>query len=706
MGDPNEEIEWERERLGPEWMDGTPFLSPHQHPLWKGFMDTHEITAQRLPPFNRTLILEQYKVLERLAERTDNKGIPVEHFGRFWPRHFFYDGKPRGESSTPYNAETAKHVEVNLQVLTYYCNGRPQIDMPDGMRDVFLEYEQKVPKEMEEHAALVKENKYLKEEERRLKGVIKALEEEKEVMRVQWNQMYNNFNTQQQSYESRINNLEQEKDAAVLDHIKRNPILADLQGLRHHFEELTKATSKALSGCEILPEVITPELPTTFSPGEKRSLPPDGAETKITRARTPTGSLQMQGSYSKAIDGCLNDTQHMQKRGLSPIQNQPAVKKLKVEKAFEQTSLATALNISLAGGNTSPLTALPGQGLSTPGDKPLPLSSVPPTKGPSEKQACVASKAGGNPKQTKSSIADSRSSVRNTVIGSSPKRSRKATRLVPGQPDFTGTMALSQKLNSGFYDLARISKRSALVKFGVVPRTQPISDLTCPVLSQDERFFALILWQGYQSKIAELVKAATNYTQMHGGLAVLFFRDLGYANGDPVPLTQTALDEGTLRVLSNITLGHLTQRNPAIAQKHLQSALRKPFRYTSIRELSDGLTKKGLRYSNENLAREYIDFLKPRFEQELRSCSNQIPTLLVFTPHKLSAAKRFNLQTEIYFHLEEQNGDINSEAVAEVLAKQEFTFQELTELFETHGWKYDSGVLAKAIFSYEATSCG
>ncbi|OAT14297.1 hypothetical protein BDBG_09358 [Blastomyces gilchristii SLH14081] len=508
MEGPNGEIEWERERLGPELMDGTPFLSPHQHPLWKGFMDTHEITAQRFPPSNRTLILEQYKVLERLTEET-------------------------GESSTPYKAEKAKHIEVNLHEPTYYCNGRPQIDMPDRMRDVFLEYEWKVPMTMEEDNALVKEIKHLKGEERRLKGVIKVLEEDKEAMQVQWN--------------------------------------------------------------EICRRVLR-----------------------------------------RTIDDYLDDSQHILKHGPSPAQTQPAAKKLKAEKSFEQTSVATTPNISPADRSRSLLAMVLERGLSAAGEKPLHLSSGLLTKGAPEKRlkARVAFKAGVNPKQSKSLITDSRHSVTNTPIGSSPpKSSGKARQFVLGQPDFTGTMALSHKLHPHLYSLARKSKYFALMKFGVVPPKRGI--VTSPEYSQAERFFTLILWRN----------------------EVTFFRDPGYANGDAVPLTQTALGETTLSELCNITLGHLAQRNPAIKQKQLQSAIREPFQYTSIRELADDLIKKRLRCSSENLAQ------KP---------------------------------------LEEQNGDINSEAVADILAKQESTFRELTDLFK----KYDSVMLAKALYNYEATSCG
>ncbi|QSS66754.1 hypothetical protein I7I51_02963 [Histoplasma capsulatum] len=142
---------------------------------------------------------------------------------------------------------------------------------------------------------------------------------------------------------------------------------------------------------------------------------------------------------------------------------------------------------------------------------------------------------------------------------------------------------------------------------------------------------ALILWQGSQTKIANLLQEIDRFTQLCRRTNFTSSKDAGFANGYPVAPTQAALDEGT--------------------------------------------------------------------------SSNQIPTLLVFTSRKLTAAKRFNLETEVYIRLEERNEDINYEAAADILAREEFTLQELTDCFQAQVWKYNSGALAKAVFNYEAKSC-
>ncbi|KKZ64115.1 hypothetical protein EMCG_01613 [[Emmonsia] crescens] len=712
----NETNYWERERLGPNWMDGTPFLNPDQHPLWKGFCDTHEITAERLPPFNRTLILEQYRVLEGLAEKTENKLIPAEDFGKFWPRHFFPNGKPKGESSAPYDAEAAKHLKVNLQVLTYYCNGRPQIDMPDRMRNVFFQSERKFLTATEKASDLVEENRHLKEQERSLREVIKTLGEEKKAMQTQWNQTRNHFNTQMKSYESRIFILEQGNNAAALNSIKRKAILSSIQELRHHVEELASATSEIFFCSETLPEITIPELPTaTASPGKKRFLPQDGTEEKITGPQRFQEGLQV-GTKERSLrasDGSLDDHLHVTKLDSSASQAQRAVKKLKAENASEQTSVLAALEIPPADNNSSGLVTLSLACLvpstnPTVREKPSRLSSVLANTGIPEKHL---QKKGGvisekktekKPQQNKSLGTESKGSTTRRPTGSSSMSSGKPKGFVPGLPDFTGIKTLSNKLHPELYVLARKAKYFALMKFGVVPLKLNIPGSAD--FSQAEQFFALILWQGYQTKIADLLQETDRFKQLCGRKDITSFKDPGFANGDPISLTQTALDEGALTELSNIALRHLVQRNPATKKNDLQSAIRKPFRYTGIRELSDDLTKKGLISSDEDLVQDCIDVLKPRFQQELHSCSNQIPTLLVFTPSKLTAANRFNLQTEVHFHLEEENGDLNSEAVADVLTKEEFTFRELTDFFTAQGWKYNSGVLAKAVFNYEATS--
>ncbi|KAG5295705.1 hypothetical protein I7I50_08557 [Histoplasma capsulatum G186AR] len=266
-------------------------------------------------------------------------------------------------------------------------------------------------------------------------------------------------------------------------------------------------------------------------------------------------------------------------------------------------------------------------------------------------------------------------------------------------------MVLSSKLYPDVYMVGRKAKYFA-VNFGIVPLKH--ATLASMDFSQAKNLFlfASILWQRYQTKIANLLQEIDRFTQLCRRTNFTSSKDAGFANGYPVPPTQAALDEGRLIESPKIyTHGHPLQCNPAAKQNDLLDAIRKPFQHTTIRELYDDLTKKGLKCCVKDLAQRCIEVLRSKFQHELCSSSNQIPTLLVFTPRKLTAAKRFNLETEVYFHLEEENEDINSEAAAVILAMEEFTLQELTDCFQAQVGKYNSGALAKAVFNYEAKSC-
>ncbi|PGH01054.1 hypothetical protein AJ79_08023 [Helicocarpus griseus UAMH5409] len=694
---------WEKERLGVYWMDGTPLLDPRKHPLWKGFLGTNEILAGKFPPFYRTLTLEQYRVLERLVKRRISTAILVRLYGIFWPRHFDRDGRPKGESTALFDQKTAKNMEVKMQVLTYHCNGRPQINMPDNMKNVLVGAEQNTT--LIRSGDLLEENKLLKAQECELRQLIGTLEKENQKMREQWTQMSDRHKIQIKDYEYRIH-LEKAKNRTSTDDKERQEMLTKAKEILRHVEDLEGTIRKGLTSHENKPETAASQLPApTASPGKKRSLSQVKAKENVTIPEGAQERVQAKNNEPATLcnDETLGPPSFDTLSGARSAQRQRAVKRLKAADVSEDEVNGYALSFSrLYQDSPDSETRSPAEG----NPKKLHPHSAIQKSSKEDIQGKNVITYG-----TPGNIAEQRELGEIVMIGSdlngvptcaSLKKRRKS---LPGEPDYTGAKIVSNKLHPNLYELVRTTKYSALAKFSMV---SPQGDTPSQgELSRAEKLFALVLWQGYQSKIEDLLQEIDIY-KGESDKRNTTFRNSGFTNGDPLPLTQTALSKPALDGLRKLALKHLEERNQKVKKDDLQCVLREPFQYASIRELTDDTVMKGLLLDAEELVQKYISILKPRFEKELFSnYSKQVPTLLVFTPKKLSSRDWQAFTYEVFAHLDQQNKHVNGPTVFNILAeKEEFTLRQLTGRFEAQGWKCNKETLANAIYKYDATYIG